>query len=320
MKRISSVWLSALCFAAVTAHAQSFPAKPVRIIVPIAPGSTLDIMARIIAPRLTVALGQPVLIENRPGAGGGVGIEATARAPKDGYTMVLAAMGLAIIPALNSRLTWDPVRDFAPVTQVAAAPLVIIVHPGVPAKTLQELVALARAQPGKLRYGHVGIGSSQHMAGQLFGVAAGVDIVDVPYKGNEEALADVLADRIEINFQGVSTVISQIRAGKVRAIAVTGPKRPGALPEVPTMIEAGLPAATVNVWYGLLAPAGTPRDIVQRLNTDVLMVMKNPEVIDGFAKGGADVATNTPDEFARMIRDDVATWAKVVKQRGIKVE
>lgn len=312
--------MAAALIAASTVQAQTFPAKPVHLISPFSAGSTVDIMARVIAGKLGEPLGQPVIVENRLGAGGAVGIEATVRAPKDGYTLLLSASGLAIIPGLNPKLSWDPVKDLAPIAQVANGPLVIIVHPGVPANNLKELIALARSKSGGLRYGHAGLGSTQHMAGQLFGVAASAEIVDVPYKGNEEAVTDLLAARLEINFQGIPTAVSQIRANKVRAIAVTSARRSVALPDVPTVGEAGLPGATVSVWYGLLAPAGTPRPVIERLNQAVLGVMKSPDVVETFTKGGSEVQTGTPDEFAKLIREEVATWARVIKQRGLKLE
>ncbi len=319
--RFKLICMGLMALASATVHSQqTFPTKPVRIIAGFTAGSTVDVMARTIANKLTDVLGQQVIVENRPGAAGSVGAEATARAPKDGYTMLLAALGFAVVPSLTPKLSWDPVRDFAPISQVATSPLVIVVHPNVPAKNLKELIALAKAQPGKLRYGHAGIGSSQHMAGELLAAEAGIDIVNVPYKGNEEMLTDLLGDRLEMNFQGMPTVLSHIRAGKVRAIVVTSPNRAAALPDVPSIGEAGLPAATVNVWFGLLAPAGTPRDIISRLNSAVVTAMKSQDVSDSFAKFGSDASTSTPDEFARLIRDQVAVWAKVIKQRGIKVE
>lgn len=311
---------AALFITAGTVHAQSFPSRPVRIISPYAAGSTVDIMCRIISPKLTTSLGQQVIIENRAGAGGAIGMEATARSPKDGYTIMLAASGFTVIPSLNPRLSWDPVKDFSAIAQVATSPLVMVVHPKVAAKNLAELIALAKAQPGKLRYGHAGIGSSQHMAGELFSLEAGIDIVNVPYKGGKESLSDLLGDRIEMSVQGVPAVLSQIRSGAVRAIFLTGPKRSATLPDLPTIGESGLPKATANVWFGLLAPVGTPHIIIERLNTDIIALMKSPDVIDGFVNGGSEVATSTPEEFARMIRDDVVTWAKVIKQRGIKME
>ena len=311
---------AALLIAAGAVYAQSFPSRPVRIISPYAAGSTVDIMCRIISPKLTASLGQQVIIENRAGAGGAIGMEATARSPKDGYTIMLAASGFTVIPSLNPRLTWDPVKDFSAIAQVATSPLVMVVHPNVAAKNLAELIALAKAQPGKLRYGHAGIGSSQHMAGELFSLEAGIDIVNVPYKGGKESLSDLLGDRIEMSVQGVPAVLPQIRSGAVRAIFLTGPKRSATLPDLPTIGEAGLPKATANVWFGLLAPAGTPRPIIERLNADIIALMKSVDVIEGFVNGGSEVATGTPEEFARMIREDVVTWAKVIKQRGIKVE
>ncbi len=302
------------------AQAQSFPTRPLRVVAPFTAGSTVDIMARVVSAKLSDVIGQQVLVENRVGAGGAVGIEAVARAPKDGYTMVLTASGLAIIPGLNPNLSWDPVKDFAPISQVATGPLIIVVNNDVPAKTLKELVALAKAKPGSLRYGHSGVGSTQHMAGQLLNVAAGINLGDVPYKGNEEALADLLAGRLEMNFQGIPSVISQIRAGKIRTIAVTSQKRSAVVPDVPTVAEAGFPDATASVWFGLLAPAGTPRPVVDKLSQSVVTVMKSQDVIDALAKGGSEAVSSTPDEFARLIREEVATWAKVIKQRGIKLE
>ena len=302
------------------AQAQSFPTRPLRVVAPFTAGSTVDIMARVVSAKLSDVIGQQVLVENRVGAGGAVGIEAVARAPKDGYTMVLTASGLAIIPGLNPNLSWDPVKDFAPISQVATGPLIIVVNNDVPAKTLKELVALAKAKPGSLRYGHSGVGSTQHMAGQLLNVAAGINLGDVPYKGNEEALADLLAGRLEMNFQGIPSIISQIRAGKIRTIAVTSQKRSAVVPDVPTVAEAGFPDATASVWFGLLAPAGTPRPVVDKLSQSVVTVMKSQDVIDALAKGGSEAVSSTPDEFARLIREEVATWAKVIKQRGIKLE
>lgn len=308
------------CLSAGTTHAQSWPTKTVRLISPYGPGSTADIMARIIAPKLGGFLGQQVIVDNRPGAGGAIGMEATARAPKDGYTIMLAASGFTVIPNLNPNLPWDPVNDFAPISQVANGPLVIVVAPSLPIKTLSELIAYARARPGQLRYGHAGIGTSQHMAGELFCLAAGVDIMHVPYKGGKESLSDMLGGRLEMSLQGVPAVLPQIRSGGVRAIAVTSLKRSATLPDMPTVAEAGTPEATANVWFGLLAPAGTPAAVVARLNTNVLAVMKSPDVVEGFDKSGAEATTSSPEEFARMIRSDVATWAKVIKQRGIKGE
>ncbi len=309
-----------LCISIGAAHAQSYPNKVVRLISPYTSGSTVDIMSRIIAPKLSTALGQQVIVDNRGGAGGAIGMEATARAPKDGYTIMLAASGFTVIPSLNQNLTWDPVKDFAPITQVANGPLVIVVTKDLPAKTLPELIALAKAQPSILKYGHAGIGSSQHMAGELFCLAAGVELVSIPYKGGKESLADMLGGRLEMSFQGVPAVLPQIRSGAVRPLVVTSQKRSATIPDVPTIGEAGLPAATANVWFGLLAPSGTPDQIVRRLNSDIVSLMKTPDVVESFEKTGAEVATSTSDEFARMIRSDVATWAKVIKQRGIKGE
>ena len=317
---LPALMLMAAGVAQAQALALAWPARPVRILSPYTAGSTVDIMARIIGPKLGTALGQQVIVENRGGAGGAIGMEATARAPKDGYTMMLAASGFAVIPGLNKTLTWDPVKDFAPISQVANAPLVLVATPDFPARTLGELVSLAKAQPGRLRFGHAGIGSSQHMAGELLCYAAGIDMVHVPYKGGKESLSDMLGGRLEMSFQGVAAVLPTIRSGAVRPIVVTGTKRSAALADTPAIGEAGLPSAAANVWFGLLAPAGVPAPVLGRLNAEVVALMKSQDVAEAFEKSGAEPTTSTPDEFARMIRNDVATWARVIAQRGIKGE
>jgi tripartite-type tricarboxylate transporter receptor subunit TctC len=307
--------------AASGALAQSYPSKPVRIIVPFGAGSTLDIMARVISPKLSEALGQQFIVENRPGAGGAIGLDATAKAPKDGYTLAIGATGpLAINPGLDPRLPWDPVRDFTPITQVALGPLILVTHAAVPARTLKELVALAKARPGKLTYGSPGIGSSNHLAGELLGITAGIKIVHVPYKGNAEALTDLLGGQIDMVITGVPPVLSHVQSGKLRAIVNTGPKRSPTMPQLPTVSESGLPGAEVNVWYGFVAPAGTPRDIVIRLNTAIVKIVGSPEISERFASLGAEPVTNTPEDFAKLVRNDVAKWAMVIKQQGIKLE
>ena len=323
ISRRFAILLSALCLGASAAalHAQTYPAKPVRIIVPFAAGSTIDIFGRIIAPKLTEALGQQVIVENRAGAGGAIGLDVTAKAPKDGYTLAIGASGpLAINPGLDPRLPWDPVRDFAPVTQIASGPLVIVTHPAVPAKSLKELIALSKARPGKLNYGSPGIGTSNHLAGELLNIAAGINLIHVPYKGNAEALTDLLGGQIDMVPTGIAPALSHVRAGKLRAIVVTGSRRSPIMPDLPTVGESGLPGAEVNVWYGMVAPAGTPPEIINRLNAELVKIMKSPEISERFASQGAQPVTNTPDEFGKLIRADVAKWAKVIKQSGIKLE
>lgn len=320
MKSIVRPLLLILVLAGI-AHAQPYPSKPVRIIVPFGAGSTIDIFGRIIAPKLTEAFGQQVIVENRAGAGGAIGLDVTAKAPKDGYTLAIGASGpLAINPGLDPRLPWDPVRDFAPVTQIAAGPLVIVTHPAVPAKNLKELIALAKARPGKLNYGSPGIGTSNHLAGELLNIAAGINLSHVPYKGNAEALTDLMGGQIDLVPTGIAPALSLVQAGKLRAIAVTGSRRSPIMPDLPTVGESGLPGAEVNVWYGVVAPVGTPSQIINRLNAELVKIMKSPEISERFASQGAQPVTNMPDEFGKLIRADVAKWAKVIKQRGIRLE
>lgn len=307
--------------AASATLAQPFPSKPLRIIVPFGAGSTIDIMARTIAPKLTEALGQNVIVENRAGAGGAIGLEATARAPKDGHTLSIGALGpLAVNPSLYARMPFDPVKDFSPVTILATGPMIIVVHPNVPARNAKELVALAKARLGKLNYGSPGIGTTNHMAGELLNLAAGIKLVHVPYKGNAEALTDLLGGQLDIVFTGLPPAQPHIQAGKLRAVATTGTKRLGALPQVQTMGEGGLPEASVSTWYGLVAPGGTPRDIIDRLNLETVKTMKLPDIAERFTSQGAEPYTTTPDEFARTIRDDVAKWARVIKATGLKLD
>ncbi len=322
-----NITLKFLCAAAAAAgfadltHAQPFPAKPVRIVVPFGPGSTIDIMGRTIAPKLSEALGQPVIVENRSGAGGAIGLESVAKSGKDGYTLVIGALGpLAVNPSLYARKPFDPVKDFAPITTLATGPMIVVVHPNVPARNIKELVAVAKARPGKLNYGSPGIGTTNHMAGELLNLAAGIKLVHVPYKGNAEALTDLMGGQLDIVFTGLPPALAQIQAGRLRAVATTGTKRLPTLPQLQTISEGGLAEASVSTWYGVLAPAGTPREIIDRLHAEITKTMKNPEIAERFSSQGAEPITTTPDEFARTIRDDVTKWAKVIKATGLKLD
>jgi tripartite-type tricarboxylate transporter receptor subunit TctC len=313
------VSLMALAYAA--ANGQQYPTKPIRLIVPFAAGSTLDIMGRAIGPELTKALGQPMIVDNRPGANGSISLDVTAKAPKDGYTLTITSAGpLAINPGLDPRLPWDPIKDFTPITQVARGPLILVTNAAVPAKNLKELIALARSRPGKLTYGSSGIGGSNHLAGELLCISAGIKLVHVPYKGNAESITDLLGGHIDMVITGIPPVLAHLQSGKLRAIVNTGPARSPVLPDLPTVAESGLPAAQVNVWYGLVAPAGTPHDIIDRLSDVVGKIMKGPEISERFASLGTEAVSNSPEQFARMVREDVAKWAKLIKQQGIKLE
>ena len=303
------------------AHGQSYPSKPVRIVAPFAPGSTIDIIGRIVAPKLSEALGQPVLVDNRAGAGGMLGMDAVAKAPPDGHTVAIGALGpLAMNPALYTKTPFDPVRDFAAVSLLATGPVAIAVHPSVPAKNVKELVELAKRQPGQLNFGSPGVGTSPHLTGELVKMLTGADIVHVPYKGNAEALIDLVSGRVSIVFTGVPPVVPLLKAGRVRLLATTGRQRTAQLPDVPTIAEAGLPAAQVLIWYGVVAPIATPKEVVARLNREIVRVMQAPDIREKFSQQGIDPETSTPEQFAQLIREEYARWTKVIRTIGIKLE
>jgi len=316
---LTLVIVAAVCVQ--SASGQSYPSKPVRIVVPFAPGSTIDIIGRIIAPKLTEALGQPVLVDNRPGAGGMVGMDAVAKAPPDGHTLVIGALGpLAMNPALYPKTPFDPVRDFAAVSLLATGPVAIAVHPSVPARNVKELIELAKRQPGKLNFGSPGVGTSPHLTGELLKMLTGTDIVHVPYKGNAEALTDLVSGRVSIVFTGVPPVVPLVKAGRVRLLATTGRQRTVQLPDVPTIVEAGLPGAQVLIWYGVVAPIATPTELVARLNREIVKIMQAPDTREKFSQQGIEPETSTPEQFAQLIREEYARWTKVIRTVGIKLE
>jgi len=307
--------------AALPVLAQTYPSKAVRIVVPFAPGSTIDIIGRIIAPKLSESLGQPVLVDNRAGAGGMVGMDAVAKSQPDGYMLVIGALGpLAMNPALYPKTPFDPVRDFAAVSLLATGPVVIAVHPSVPARNVKELVELAKKRPGQLNFGSPGVGSSPHLTGELLKMLTATDIVHVPYKGNAEALTDLISGRVSIVFTGVPPVVPLAKAGRVRLLVTTGRQRLAQLPDVPTIAEAGLPGAQVLIWYGAVAPAATPKDVVMRLNREIVKLMQAPDIRERFSQQGIDPETSTPEQFAQLIRDEYARWTKVIRAGGIKAE
>jgi tripartite-type tricarboxylate transporter receptor subunit TctC len=299
---------------------EPYPSRPLRMILPFPPGGGTDILGRMIAERLSAALGQPVVTENRGGAGGNVGAEAAARAAPDGYTIVLVAPSLAISPTLYSKLNYDPVRDFAPITLVATVPNVIITHPSINAATLKDFIAAARAKPGGLNFGSGGAGTSNHLAGELFNIVADVKLVHIPYKGVNLAMQDVLAGNVHFVVIGIPAAAPHIRSGKLRALAVIAPARSPALPDVPTIAEAGLADFDVTTWYGVLAPAGTPRAIVARLNQELVRIMHSPELKDRLAATGTDPRTSTPEEFAAYIKQEIAKWGDVVRRANLKAD
>jgi tripartite-type tricarboxylate transporter receptor subunit TctC len=298
----------------------AYPSKPVRLILPFPPGGGTDILGRLVAERLSARLGQPVVTENRGGAGGNLGAEAAVRAAPDGYTLLLAAPTLAISPSLYAKLSYDPLKDLAAISLVATVPNVMITHPSVPAQTLQEFIALAKAKPGEMNFGSGGSGTSNHLGGEMFNIVAGVKLVHVPYKGVNLAMNDAMAGNIHLVLIGIPAAAPQIKAGKLRALAVLAPQRSDALPDVPTAAEAGLPDLDVTTWYGLLAPAATPRPIIARLNAEIVRTMREPELNERLAAMAVDPVTSTPEEFAIYIRQETAKWGDVVRKAGLRAD
>ena len=304
-----------------TAYAQQpYPARPIRIISPFAPGGGNDVLSRTIAQKLTENVKQQVIVENRPGANGIIGTEAAARAAPDGYTIVLIPSGHAVNASLRRKLPYDSIRDFTPITLVGSSPLILAVHPSVPAKSVKALAALARARPGQLTYGSAGIGSSGHLGGALFETLTGAKMVHVPYKGMGLAITDLMAGHISLVFGTSASVMPHVRSGRLRALATTGAKRSPALPDFPTVAEAGVPGYEAGLWYGFVGPARIPGDIVRRLNAEIVAVLKSPEVHDRLASQGVDATPSTPEEFGKLMVTDRERWAKVVQRAGIRAE
>lgn len=300
--------------------AQTFPARPVRTIVPFAPGGGADIVARAILPRLGESLGQPFVIDNRPGGGTLIGAELAARAAPDGYTLFIGITGtMAINPSIYRKLPYDPVRDFAPITMLANGPNVLVVHPSLPARSVKELIALARSRPGQLAYGSSGIGGAPHLAGELFKSMARVDMIHVPYKGAAPATTDLLAGHIQIMFAGMGAALPHIQAGKLRALAVASETRSPALPDAPTIGEflKGFAAAT---WFGLFAPAGTPKEVITLLHREIGRATAREDVRKQLLSLGYEPATSTPDQLGQYVKDEIAKWAGVIKAAGIPQE
>jgi tripartite-type tricarboxylate transporter receptor subunit TctC len=303
------------------AVAQAFPSKPVRIIVPFPAGGTADILARILAEKMAPSLGQPVVVENRAGAAGGIGAALVAKSPADGYTLFMGTTGTQTInPVINPKLEYDPLKDFAPVSNFAASPFVLVTHPSFPAKALPELIATAKQRPKQLQYATFGTGSSAHMTGEMFANRAGVQLVHVPYKGAPQAITDVIAGHVHMTFSLLPTVLPHIKAGSVRAVAVAAPQRDPSLPEVPTFAEAGLENFVSDSWYGLLAPAGTPQPVIARLNAEVHKVLAMPEVKQRLEKDGAVAVGGTPEQFGEQIRRELALWQKVARDANLKFD
>jgi tripartite-type tricarboxylate transporter receptor subunit TctC len=304
----------------VVAQAQSYPTKPVRLIAPSSPGSGVDIVARFFAQKLSTQLRQQVVVENRAGAGANLGAELAAKAPPDGYTLFMGTPAHTINPSLYRRLNYDIVRDFVPISQVSSGQYVVVVHPALPVKTLPQLIALAKSRPGQLNFGSAGSGNATHLAAELFRAMANINIVHVPYKGSGPALIDLVGGQMQFMFSNLTAALPHMKSAKLRALAVTGEKRTPIAPELPTVAEAALPGYAVTSWYGLLAPAGTPPEIVARLKSETGNAMRAPDMKERLAGEGADPMTGSAAEFAALLKTEIAKWAKVVKQAGIAPE
>jgi len=315
---LAALFLSA-AFTSVSAQ-PPYPAKPLRIISPFAPGGGNDIISRAIAQKLTENIKQQVIVENRPGANGIIGTELAARSAPDGYTIVLIPSGHAVNASLQRKLPYDSIRDFTPITLVGSSPLILALHPSVPAKSVKELAALAKARPGQLTYGSAGIGSSGHLGGALFETLTGTKMVHVPYKGMSLAITDVIAGQVSLVFGTSASVMQHARSGRLRALATTGAQRSPALPELPTVAEAGVPGYEAGLWYGFVGPARIPADIVRRLNSEIVAVLKSTEVRERLASQGVDATPTTPEEFGKLMVSDLERWAKVVQRAGIRLE
>jgi tripartite-type tricarboxylate transporter receptor subunit TctC len=307
----------------ISGHAaeQSYPSRVVRFIAPGPPGGATDILARTIAQKLTESWGQQVIVDNRAGASGIIGTELTARAAPDGYTIMMGHSGThAINVSLRKTLPYDPVKDFAPITLVATAPNVLIVHPSLPAKSVKELIALAKAKPGQFNYASPGVGFSQHLAGELFSSMAGIRMTHVAYKGSAPALTDVMAGNVLLMFSNIPACIAQVRSKRLRALGVSSLKRSSAMPEVPTIAESGLSGYEAIAWFGVFAPAGLPQDLVKRLHGDVVRIFTQPDVRDRIVQQGADPVGNTPEEFGKFVQTEIRKWAKVIRASGATAE
>jgi tripartite-type tricarboxylate transporter receptor subunit TctC len=313
-------WLLASLCLFVAATAGAFPDKPLRVVHGFAPGGGADILLRTIVPKFSENLGQPVVVDYRTGAGGNLAMDAVAKAAPDGYTLLMGTPGLATNSSLYEKLPFDPLRDLAPVSLIGSVPNVLIAHPALPAKTVQELIALAKSQPGRLNYASPGAGTSLHLAGELFKLSAGVDIVHIPYKGGAQAQTDVAGGQAQLMFNVLPSALPLIKAGKLKALAVTGPARAESLPEVPTMIEAGLPGYTATTWNGVLTTGGTPREIIAKLNDALVRAMRTPEMKEALSRIGQDAAWSTPEEFAAFLREETDKWRKVIKATGLKAQ
>ena len=320
--RACFILLAAIAVANVHAQAPgaNYPAKQIRVIVPFPAGGPTDAIARAIGQKLSETWGQPVIVDNRPGAGGNIGTELAAKSPADGYTLFIGTVANAINQSLFAKLPFDFVRDFAPVTQNYVTGLILAVHPSLPAHSVKELIALAKAHPGQLSYASSGVGGTPHLAGELFNSMAGVKMVHVPYKGSAPAMADLLGGHIQLTFDNMLTVLPQVKAGKLRGLAVTMTTRSPLAPELPTVAEAGLKGFEVKSWNGVVVPTGTPKEIIARLNGEIVRILRQPDLREKFLVQGVELVPTTPEEFGAFIKQDIAKWAKVIQLSGARAE
>jgi len=316
----SLIAASALLSAPALAQGQDYPNKVIRLIVPFAPGGGNDILARAIAPRLAESLGQPVIVDNRPGAGGNLGTEVVARAAPDGYTILIASNQVTINPALDAKLPFDLERDFAPVGMVASVPIVLVAHPEQPFKTLQEFMTFSKANPKKLNYSTPGAGTPQHLAGELYARMANAEIVHVPYKGTGPALSDLVGGHVQISFATLASVLPYVQTGRLRALGVAGGRRAASQPELPTFVEAGLRGYDAEIWYSVLVPAKTPPSVINRLSSALQQALNRAETRERLIAQGFAPQTSTPEQLAQRIKQDLTRWDRVVKEAGIKLE
>lgn len=308
-------------FAADVACAQDdYPHKPIRIVVPVAAGGGTDYTARLIGQKLSEAWGQSVIVDNRPGGAGNLGVELVARAQPDGYTLVMPITSFSINPSLYAKLQFDTVKDFAPVVLAASAPLLLVVNPSVPVQSVKDLVALAKAKPGTMNYANSGSGTTAHLAGEFFKRMAGVEIVSIAYKGGGPAVIDLIAGQVQIYFSTIPAALQQVKAGKLRALAVTSGKRVAELPDMPTVSESGLPGFEVVGWFGLFAPAGTPQPVIARLNAEIIKILNAPESRQRLSGHGLIPGGGTPEDLGQFLRAEIAKWGKLIKETGIRAE
>jgi len=309
----------ALLALALQVHAETYPTRPIRIVVPFGPGGFTDVAARILQKELAPALGQAIVIENKPGAGSTIGTTDIARAEPDGYNLLMISTTHVISPHLYKQVPYDPIKDFTPVMKLAEGPYVLVVHPSLGVKNVAELIALAKAKPNQIDYASSGNGSSQHLVGALFCTMTGVQLSHVPYKGSSQAMNDVLAGTVKVSFVGVPNALPNVNAGKIRALAVSTRARYAEMPNVPTMDEAGVKGFDATIWLGLLAPPGTPREIVNKLNSTISKILSTPDAKKLMASAGVDVATSTPEEFGALMQSELERWGKVVRETGATV-